>query len=94
MNKIFISRTLSSFIKHKDLPACINCVHFIPHETNYPYDPPPNDKEYGKCKLFGKQNMVTGTINYEYAVLCRENEQKCGEKGEHFTKIFQTSLNK
>jgi len=90
MNKI-LTRTLLTFIKYKDLPACINCVHFIQHETNYPYDPPPNDKEYGKCKLFGKQDMVTGNIKYEYAGLCRENEQKCGEKGQHFTKNFKQS---
>jgi hypothetical protein len=85
MNKILKIRTASSsFIKFKNLPACINCVHFIEYKTNYPYDPPPNDEKYGKCKLFGKQDMVTGTINYEFASLCRENEKKCGEKGQYF----------
>jgi hypothetical protein len=85
MNKILKIRTASSsFIKFKNLPACINCVHFIEDKTNYPYDPPPNDEKYGKCKLFGKQDMVTGTINYEFASLCRENEKKCGEKGQYF----------
>ena len=83
MNKI-LTRTLSSFIKYKDLPVCINCVHFIEDKTNYPYDPPPNDEKYGKCKLFGKQDMVTGNIKYEYASLSRENEKKCGEKGQYF----------
>jgi hypothetical protein len=84
MNKIFIRRTISTFIKHRDLPACINCVHFIPDKTNYPYDPLPNDEKYGKCKLFGKQNVVTGTINNEYASLCRIDEEKCGEKAQYF----------
>ena len=85
MNKIFI-KNLSSFIKCRDLPACINCVHFIEDQSNYPYDPPPSDEKYGKCKLFGRQNMVTGNINYEYASLCRENEEKCGKNGKFFTK--------
>jgi len=85
MNKIFIT-SFSSFIKHRDLLACINCVHFIEDKSNYPYDPPPSDEKYGKCKLFGKQNMVTGTINNEYASICRYNEAICGEKGKHFTK--------
>ena len=86
MNKILLkTKNFSSFIKYKDFPLCINCVHFIRHETNYPYDPPPSDENYGKCKLFGKQNMVTGEINNEYAVLCRENEKKCGEDGKYFS---------
>ena len=84
MNKILAKRILSTFIKYRDLPACINCVHFIEDQSNYPYDPPPSDEKYGKCKLFGKQNMVTGTINNEYASLCRIDEEKCGEKGQYF----------
>ena len=86
MNKIFIRKAFSTFIKHKDLPACINCIHFIEDETNYPYDPLPNDEKYGKCKLFGEQSMVTGIINYEYASQSRFNEEKCGEKAQYFTK--------
>ena len=45
MNKILARRTLTTFIKYNDLPLCINCVHFIPDETNYPYDPPSNDEK-------------------------------------------------
>jgi len=86
MNKLFIRSVSSSFIKYNNLPSCINCVHFIKDTSNYPYDPPPNDKRYGKCKLFGYQNMVTGDINNEYAMECRNNENKCGEKGKYFTK--------
>jgi hypothetical protein len=88
MNKIFIRRAFASFIKYKDLPSCINCVHFIKDETNYPYDPPPNDKTFGKCKLFGKQDMVTGQVNHEYALESRNNENKCGEKGQYFNSLL------
>jgi hypothetical protein len=86
MNKISIRKNFLTFIKHKDFPACINCVYFIEDKSNYPYDPPPSDEKYGKCRLFGSQNMVTGNINHEYAVLCRENEKKCNKNGKFFTK--------
>jgi len=88
MNKAFINKTrhFSSFIKNRDLPLCINCVHFIKDVSNYPYDPPSNDERYGKCKLFGYQNVVTGYNNYTYASMCRHDDNKCGEKGKYFTK--------
>lgn len=79
-----LARTFTTFIKHKDLPICIKCAHFIEYKNNNPYDVPPNNKEYGKCKLFGKQDMVTGEINYAYASLIRMDESKCAEKGKYF----------
>ena len=85
MNKILSRRAFSSFIKSKNLPVCINCVHFIHDETDYPYDPPPNDKKFGKCKLFGYQNMITGEIIYDYATETRNNENKCGVNAQYFT---------
>lgn len=29
------------FIRNKALPICLNCLHFIEHKNNYPYDPIP-----------------------------------------------------
>ena len=61
-----INRTFSSqkmFIMNKELPICSKCVHFIEHTNNYPYDPIPSDKQYGRCKKFGEINMITGTLN-------------------------------
>ena len=52
-----------------NLPICVNCRHFIPHTTHYSYEDPPSDN-YGKCKLFGKQNLVTGQTEYVYAEIC------------------------
>jgi hypothetical protein len=48
---------------NKELPICSKCVHFIEHTNNYPYDPIPSDKQYGRCKKFGEINMITGTLN-------------------------------
>ena len=63
---------------------CINCIHFIEHKTNYPYDDPPNDKLYGKCSKFGTNNLITGEIEYDFALNSRNNQTKCGIYGKFF----------
>jgi hypothetical protein len=51
------------------LPLCTNCIHFINNiGTNY-----------GKCKLFGEKNKITGEIKYLYASYCREYSELCGK---------------
>ena len=72
--------TEKTYIRNTEFPVCTNCVHFIPDETNYPYDPLPDDN-YGKCKKFGELNLVKGIIEYDMAKECRQNEKKCGTKG-------------
>ena len=82
------NRTLSThkiFIRNKALPICSNCVHFIEHTNNYPYDPIPSNERYGKCKKFGEVNMITGVIEYDLASTCRINDNKCGIFGSEFT---------
>ena len=69
------------FIRNKALPVCSNCVHFIEHTNNYPYDPMPSNEKYGRCKKFGEANMITGTIEYD----SRFNDSKCGKIGSEFT---------
>ena len=47
---------------------------------------------YELCKafgLFGKENLVTGQIEYDYALLCRLDERQCGKKGKYFNTIIQ-----
>ena len=72
------------FIRNKELPVCSNCIHFIEHTNNYPYDPPPNDKHYGRCKKFGEFDFITGVIEYDFAKICREDENKCGKMGSEY----------
>ena len=69
------------FIRNKTLPICSKCVHFIEHTNNYPYDPIPSDKEFGKCRKFGEINLITGTIDHDLASDCRLNANKCGHVG-------------
>ena len=90
---ILLSRTISTkipLIRNLNHPACINCVHFI---TDHP-----NNHVFAKCKLFGQMDIVTGSISYDYAKMCRENESKCGlngskyeEKGKNDTPSLGTS---
>jgi hypothetical protein len=91
MNTMYklLTRKLSTgqfFIRNKALPICSNCLHFIEHKNNYPYDPIPCDTKYGKCKKFGEVNLITGTIEYDVASNCRLNANKCGNFGLEYTK--------
>lgn len=72
-------------IKNKEFPICSNCLHFIKHINNYPYDSIPSDKLYGRCKKFGEVNFITGEIEYDLARNCRLNVSKCGNFGLEYT---------
>jgi hypothetical protein len=76
--------TEKTFIKNTELPICANCVHFIEHKNNYPYDPLPNAAQQGRCKKFGEVNMITGLIDYDFAKYCREDLNKCGKSGSEY----------
>jgi len=72
------------FIRNRELPICSNCLHFIEHKNNYPYDPIPNDEQHGRCKKFGEVNLITGAIDYDLAKNCRLNVSKCGNLGSEY----------
>jgi len=72
------------FIRNTDLPICSNCLHFIEHKNNYPYDPLPNDRLYGRCKQFGEINVITGMIDYDSAKVCRDDNKKCGKNASEY----------
>jgi len=74
------------FIKNANLKSCVNCMNFIEEKNNYPYEELPNDKLYGKCKKFGTQNLVTGEIDNETAIICRNDNNKCSSMGKYFEK--------
>jgi len=91
MNKLryfFISNsslsTTKIFIRNTDLPICSKCIHFIEHKKNYPYDPVPNDRQYGKCNKFGEINFISGSIDYDLAKHCRDDNNKCGKNGSEY----------
>ena len=88
MYKQIIKRTFTTgkiFIRNRDLSICSNCLHFIEHTNNYPYDSTPSDEQYGRCKKFGEVNLITGVIEYDLAKNCRLNTNKCGNLGLEYT---------
>ena len=79
--------SISSQIKNLKKPICINCVHFISPENNYPWDDMPNDELQGKCAKYGFKHLITGKIHYDYAINIRQDKTKCGEDGSLFEEI-------
>jgi hypothetical protein len=73
------------FIKNKDFKPCVSCIHFIEDTSNYPYDLSANNEKYGKCKLFGEHNLISGNVKHDYAIWCRQNVNKCGIEGKHYS---------
>jgi len=71
-------------IRNTHVPICSNCAHFIPHQTNYPYEDIPDDKKYGKCSKFGEVDYITGGIEYDFAKDCRNTADKCGLSGSEY----------
>jgi hypothetical protein len=82
--------TEKNFIRNKALPICSNCLYFIEHTNNYPYDTYPSDEQYGRCKKFGEVNLISGGIKYDLAIDCRLNVSKCGNFGSEYTEKIQS----
>jgi hypothetical protein len=70
-------------IKNIQYPFCVKCKHFMPEKYYYPDDPPPDDR-LGKCGLFGEVDIVTGSIEYDFAKHARNDFKRCGIKGSLF----------
>ena len=93
MYKLIINRTFTTgkiFIRNRDLSICSNCLHFIEHTNNYPYDSIPSNEQYGRCKKFGEVNLITGVIEYDLAKNCRLNVSKCGKLGLEYTENIKS----
>jgi len=71
-------------------PVCKKCVYYRNSITG---------PTFGTCKQFGVKDVVTGNVFYNYAEICRTNENKCGQKGKFFKpekqpKLFLRNLTK
>jgi len=66
-------------IKNSDLPSCRNCIHFKPS-----FFTPEFDSSISKCANFGRKDVITDKVSYDYADLCRDDEKKCGLQGKYF----------
>lgn len=71
--------TCSRIIRNTNIPSCANCVYYKPTTFNNEFA-----SNYNKCEKFGEKNIITNKIKYDYADLCRLDEDKCGPKGIYF----------
>ena len=75
--------TVTSFqIENMEIPSCHTCKYF---EPNSAYQKESRIR-YGKCKYFGKKDLIQGTIVYKDAYEIRFDENMCGQKGLFYKK--------
>jgi hypothetical protein len=76
---LFISSSIhGAIIKNANTPSCRNCIHYNP-SVYFDYS-----SDLNRCKYFGTKNIITNEIHYEFASLCRDDEDKCGLSGKYF----------
>jgi len=57
--------------------SCQQCIYFEKRDN-------PFTDRLSQCRRFGEIDPETGRALYEYADLCRKNENKCGLAGKYF----------
>lgn len=65
------------FIENINVPLCKNCLYFTHHKY-------PEFFDLGRCTKFGKMDIVSGEIDYQYAYTRRNNDKFCGYNGTYF----------
>ena len=85
----------AKIIKNINVPSCRNCIYYKPSYYN------DFSSTINKCEYFGTKDIHTNIINYDYADLCRADENKCGLDGKYFieeknieSKIFLHNIKK
>jgi hypothetical protein len=67
----------TQFIQNVNVPLCKNCVYFNDYKLPGFYD-------LGKCTKFGKMDIISGEITYEYAYSSRNDKDLCSFNGTYF----------
>jgi len=76
----------NQIIKNGDFPSCRNCIFYKPYYLG------DYSSELSKCEKFGNKNILTDEIKYDYADLCRRDENKCGIRGQYFEQEEKVDL--
>jgi len=66
-------------IKNINIQSCRNCIHYKPSYSSTDFSAP-----YNHCNKFGSKNIITNKISYDFADMCRNDENKCGHEGKYF----------
>ena len=73
-------------IKNARFPSCRNCIYFKPYSLGE------YTSSLSHCQKFGTKSILTDEITYDYADLCRSDEDKCGKNGKYFEKEENVDL--
>jgi hypothetical protein len=76
---LFIFVNSEKIIKNINIPACKNCIHYKPSYFTTDFT-----ETFNKCNKFGNKNIITNEISYDFADMCRNDENKCGYEGKYF----------
>lgn len=71
------------FIQNINIPSCRNCVNYKPNYFSEPLS---------RCDKFGKKNIITDEISYDFADICRRDESQCGNEGKYFEEESKTNM--
>ena len=75
-----IIRAAKQFIKNNKLPTCSSCIFYQENIIN--------KKKDILCTKFGIKNIISGTVTYDKVYNARLDNDKCGEKGEHYMQKY------
>jgi len=75
-----IIRAAKQFIKNNKLPTCSSCIFYQENLIN--------KKKDILCTKFGIKNVISGSITYDKVYNARLDNDKCGEKGEHYMEKY------
>jgi len=76
-----LSMCSDKIIKNINVPACKNCIYYKPRMLDTDFT-----STFNICEKFGNKNIITDKITYDYADLCRRQDDKCGQEGKYFEK--------
>ena len=75
-----VSGMVTPKIKNIEYNSCRNCKHLIPNDIGQ------ISSSSTRCNMFGKKDIVTDEITFDYTDNCRSNESKCGIEAKYFEK--------
>jgi hypothetical protein len=75
-----IIRAAKQIIKNNKLPTCSSCIFYQENIAN--------KKKDILCTKFGIKNIISGTVTYDKVYIARLDNDKCGEKGEHYMEKY------
>jgi hypothetical protein len=69
---------MTGIITDFDKPICRDCIYYKP---SIPFE---YDSSMSKCGYFGKKDIISGKIDYDYVDISRNDDNKCGKIGKYF----------